>query len=82
MNFSNKKSIDIIIDKQQEPKINLAIKTSFKYRPNTVNILNKKPNAANMIVQRSSVIRPLKLMNCFSIHGECDFHKHVHHEVL
>ena len=42
MNFSNKKSIEIIIDKQQDPKINLAIKTSFKYRPNTVSILNKK----------------------------------------
>ena len=60
-----KKIIDIIIDKQHDPKITLAKKTSSKYRANTVNILNKKPNAPNIIDHLSKVILPLKLINCF-----------------
>ena len=57
--------MDIIIDKQHEPKITLATKIVFKYKAKTVSILNKKPKAANKIVHFKSVILPLKLMNCF-----------------
>ena len=43
----------------------VAIKNLSKYNANTVNILNKKPNAANKIVQRNSVILLLRFKNCF-----------------
>ena len=39
-------TIDIIIDMQQEAKINLAKITLSKYNPNTVIMLNKNPNPA------------------------------------
>ena len=55
--------IDIIIDKQQVPNISLAKKTSSKYKAKTVNMLNKKPNAANIIVHLIIVILLLKFMN-------------------
>ena len=60
-----KKIIEIIIDKQQEPKITLAIKTSSKYNAKTVNILNKNPKAANKIVHLKRLILELKFKNCF-----------------
>ena len=53
------------MDKQQDPKITLARKTSSKYSANTVSILNKKPNAANNIVHLKRVILPLRFINCF-----------------
>ena len=42
-----KNAIDIIIDRQHDPKITLATNKVSKYNANTVNILNKKPKAAN-----------------------------------
>ena len=45
-----KKTIDIIIDKQQDPKIILATNIFSRYSAKTVNILNKNPNAENIIV--------------------------------
>ena len=39
-------NIDIIIEIQQQAKINLATKTVSKYNPKTVIILNKKPELA------------------------------------
>ena len=53
------------MERQHDPKINRAIKISFKYKPKTVIILNKKPKAANIIVHRNNVILPLKFINCF-----------------
>ena len=60
-----KKIIDIIIDRQHEPKITLAVNTSSRYKAKTVNILNKKPKAANLIVHLKTEIQLLKLINCF-----------------
>ena len=64
-----KNIIEIIIDKQQDPKITLAINSSSKYRANTVNMLNKKPKAANNIVHLKIEIRLLKFKNCFCHSG-------------
>ena len=45
--ISNKnRTIDIIIDTQQEANINLATKILPRYNPRTVIILNKKPKPA------------------------------------
>ena len=45
--ISNKnKTIDIIIEIQQEANINLAKKTLSRYKPRTVIILNKNPSPA------------------------------------
>ena len=45
--ISNKNnSIDTIMDIQHDANINLAIIILSKYSPNTVIILNKKPNPA------------------------------------
>ena len=65
----------MIIDKQHDPKITLAKKTSSKYNANTVNMLNKKPNAANNIVHLKSVILPLKFINCFFYKRNSDFYE-------
>ena len=55
----------MIIDRQHDPKIILAISTSSRYRAKTVSILKRKPKAANKIVHLNRVILPLKLINCF-----------------
>ena len=39
----------MIMDKQQDPKITRAKKTSSRYKANTVNILNRNPNEAKSI---------------------------------
>ena len=57
--------IDTIIDKQQDPKITRAKKTSSRYKANTVNMLKRNPNEAKSIVHLKRVILPLRLMNCF-----------------
>ena len=67
-----KKTIDIIIDKQQEPNINLAISKLSKYRANTVSILNKKPNAANIMQYFITTILLSKFINwAFHSGGVC-----------
>ena len=63
--IAGKSLIEINIDKQHEPKIIQAKKTSSKYRAKTVNILNKNPNEANIIVHLIIVILLLKFINCF-----------------
>ena len=60
-----KKIIDSIIDKQHDPKITLAIKILSRYKPKTVSILNKKPNAPNIIANLITLILAFKLINCF-----------------
>ena len=40
------KSIEIIIEIQHDAKINLATKMASKYKPSTVDMLNKKPKLA------------------------------------
>ena len=60
-----KNAIDIIIDRQHDPKITLAKNKVSKYNANTVSILNKKPKAANIIVHLRIDILLLKLINCF-----------------
>ena len=60
-----KNAIDIIIDKQQDPNMTLATNKVSRYSANTVNILNKNPKAANIIVHLKIDIRLLKFINCF-----------------
>jgi hypothetical protein len=55
----------MIIDKQHDPKIILATKSSSKYRAKTVSILKRKPKDAKRIVHLNKVIRPLRFINCF-----------------
>ena len=49
--------------RQHETKIILAIKISLKYNPKTVNILNKKPKAANTIENFKRLILLFRLIN-------------------
>ena len=60
-----KNIIDIIIDKQHDPKINLATIKLSRYKAKTVNMLKRNPKAANKIVHLKRVILPLKFINCF-----------------
>ena len=61
--FKIKKIIDIIIDRQQDPKIILATNILSKYKANTVSILNKKPKAENIIVSFKTPILSFKFIN-------------------
>ena len=63
------KIIENIMLIQHVPKIILAIKVLPKYKANTVNILNKKPNPPNAKVYFNKVILPFKFSNCF-FHSE------------
>ena len=60
-----KKTIDTIIERQQDPNIILATSILSKYRANTVNILNKNPNAENIIVSFKTPILSFRLINWF-----------------
>ena len=51
------------MDRQQDAKINLAINKVSKYRAKTVSILNKKPNAANIMQYLITTILLSKFMS-------------------
>jgi hypothetical protein len=61
-----KKTIDIKTEVQQDTKIILATYKLLRYRANTITILKKNPNAANIIVYFAILILLCRFENCFS----------------
>ena len=55
--------MDTIIERQQDPNIILAISILSKYSAKTVNILNKNPNAENIIVSFKTPTLSFRLIN-------------------